>query len=125
MATSTEVSMEIVQVQSQSPGPKTNNVIKKKKPTYGANYCALCSNHSKKVINGQKISFHRFPNKEDVRRVWIQRCKLRRQGFKFGSWSTTRLCGTHFVGGRGPTPDDPYPVFFGDKTFDKSVSICF
>ena len=85
-------------------------------------YCCICSNHSNKWIGEKKISLHRFPSDQTIRKVWMQRCRLVRADFKFRSYDSTRLCSDHFVGKSGPTSKHTLPSLFPTKTFKISVS---
>ena len=68
---------------------------------------------------------HRFPSSEKdakVKKIWMKRCALARTDFKFNSYDNTRLCGQHFVGGKGPTQKHNLPSIFQSKTYQITVS---
>ncbi|KAJ8309879.1 hypothetical protein KUTeg_011744, partial [Tegillarca granosa] len=75
-------------------------------------YCCVCKNFSGKIIDGVRISMHRFPADKGKRRIWISRCKNARSNFKFVNSDQTRLCSQHFVGKEGPTKTNPLPSIF-------------
>ncbi|XP_069113086.1 uncharacterized protein [Argopecten irradians] len=86
----------------------------------GKIYCCVtgCSNYSGKVVNGKKVSLHRFPADSKVSRVWEQRVKCFRKNFVLKN--TTRLCSEHFEGTDGPSAECPIPSIFPQKTFKTS-----
>ncbi|KAL5021253.1 hypothetical protein ScPMuIL_000408 [Solemya velum] len=75
-------------------------------------YCCICKNYSGKIVDGKKISMHRFPADVRARKVWIQQCKNARPNFLFVNYDKTRLCSRHFVGKSGPQKENPLPCIF-------------
>ncbi|XP_056000001.1 uncharacterized protein LOC130048037 [Ostrea edulis] len=83
-------------------------------------YCCICSNHANKYVDGKKITMHRFPSNDKVRKVWIKRCHMIRSDFNFKNYDQTRLCSEHFVGKCGPTKEHPIPTLFPTRIFKLS-----
>ena len=75
-------------------------------------YCCVCKNFSGKIVDGIRVSMHRFLAEVKVRKIWIQRCKNTRQNFVFANSDQTRLCSFHYVDKNGPTKENPLPVAF-------------
>ena len=91
-------------------------------------YCCVCKNHGQKIVDGRKVSMHRFPANKQARKLWIQRCKNARPNFVFINSDQTRLCSDHFIGKIGPTKDHKLPSIFpqqkgGEKLYKISVSL--
>lgn len=57
------------------------------------NECAVstCSNNSRKT--GNSVSYHTFPLRDDIRKLWIIACK---RGDSFLNPNTARVCSEHF-----------------------------
>jgi hypothetical protein len=90
-----------------------------KKTTKGHSCCA-CKNSGGMIIDGRRISLHRFPADETVSQVWKSRIKLVMKRFVYTSHS--RLCSAHFVGGGGPKkPYVTVPSIFGNCKFKTST----
>jgi hypothetical protein len=86
-----------------------------KKKTKGHS-CCVCQNMSGMVVDGKRISMHRFPADEEVSQVWKSRIKLIMKRFVYTQHS--RLCSAHFVGGGGPKkPYVTVPSIFGQRKF--------
>ena len=94
-------------------------------PESNPRYCAVCRKYGGMLIDGKKLSMHRFPSSQKdtkVKKIWIKRCSLARMDFKFHSYTSTRICGEHFVGGNGPTKQHNLPSIFHSKTYQITVS---
>jgi hypothetical protein len=87
-----------------------------KKPD-GVQYCCVCQNWRGKIVDGKKVSLHRFPADENVLKVWIKRVKLSMvSDFVLNKYS--RLCSHHFLGQAGPKkPDITIPSLFPKKSY--------
>ncbi|XP_041351115.1 uncharacterized protein LOC121370080 [Gigantopelta aegis] len=80
-------------------------------------YCCICSNHTNKWIDGEKVTMHRFTLNQNLQKIWLSRCKLIRSDFRFTSYNSTRICGHHFVGNKGPTKIANLPSIFPTRIF--------
>ena len=59
---------------------------------------------------GDSITFFHFPGQarqSERRQKWIQACH---RGDSFVCMKDSYICSTHFVGGSGPTKEDPDPI---------------
>ncbi|XP_052791238.1 uncharacterized protein LOC128225206 [Mya arenaria] len=78
-------------------------------------YCCICKGiYRGKVIDGRKVSLHRFPQNKRLKRVWVQRCKTVMRSFQWNEHR--RLCSEHFVGFRGPSFQHTLPSMFPTET---------
>lgn len=80
--------------------------------------CAFgtCKNDSrypeswKRNANGDPVKFFHFPGavrQNERRQKWIQACH---RGDSFVCTKDSYICSLHFVGGNGPTKEDPDPI---------------
>ncbi|KAL5020229.1 hypothetical protein ScPMuIL_003121 [Solemya velum] len=88
-------------------------------------YCCICKNYSGKIVDGKKISMHRFPADVRARKVWMQRCKDARPNFLFVNYDQTRLCSCHFVGKSGPQKNPLPCIFPGPDGEEKIYKLSF
>ena len=68
-----------------------------KKAEKGLHYCCVCHMHRGKIVDGRKVSLHRFPADKKVAKVWMTRVKLA-MVTAFVLTANSRLCSEHFVG---------------------------
>ena len=88
-------------------------------------YCCVCKNYGGKIVDGEKVSLHRFPANEKENLVWRKRVQfVMVPGFKITKFS--RLCSHHFVGKKGPQkPRITLPTLFAKKDFKTTAVIKF
>lgn len=109
------------QVKMESKDSKLIKKTGRKTPKY----CCICKGiYRGKVIDGRKVSLHRFPQNKRLKRVWVQRCKTVMRSFQWNEHR--RLCSEHFVGFRGPSFQHTLPSMFptetgATKTFQPTV----
>ncbi|XP_052777993.1 uncharacterized protein LOC128215337 [Mya arenaria] len=99
------------QVKMESKDSKLIKKTGRKTPKY----CCICKGiYRGKVIDGRKVSLHRFPQNKRLKRVWVQRCKTVMRSFQWNEHR--RLCSEHFVGFRGPSFQHTLPSMFPTET---------
>ena len=81
-------------------------------------YCSECYNFCGKIVNGHKISLHRFPANPCISKVWTQRVKGIIKS-PFTPHQNSRLCSAQFEG----QDKVNVPTLFRDKTF-KICLVC-
>ena len=101
-----------------------NNCVDKM-PVY---HCAAvgCTNNTKKFGQEEKyksmcgVTFHSFPHKlrqPRRRQEWL--AQIKRKDLQPNKYS--RVCSRHFVGGDGPTQDNPVPTLFQYNNYKDSL----
>ncbi|KAK6167052.1 hypothetical protein SNE40_021160 [Patella caerulea] len=81
-------------------------------------YCCVCSNYAGKIVEERNVRLHRFPAKQELRRVWIRRIKLCYGQYVYSA--NDRLCSYHFSNGE-KTGKNEVPSIFEGKTFNSSM----
>ena len=78
----------------------------------------------KRNPNGDPVKFFHFPGavrQNERRQKWIRACH---RGDSFVCTKDSYICSLHFVGGKGPTKEDPDPISVVASKERVSLSIC-
>ena len=73
------------------------------------------------------VTFHALPvsNSKKARPVRLKWLSLIRRESSWQPTRYTRVCSRHFVGGKGPTHDHPYPTLFPYNNWGKFIMIVY